>query len=205
MASTKQMQDRARQARRAAKTKIHLVDSSSQMAVALKQCQIIKESSGTRILKAPDMETFEMITGHLPYVFENIEIIGLDVSDNMGEEDDDLMSESLSVNIWQDLIVETTIYGQDKPIYFGIRLGNDGASVQRPGYGDYIQLTAMELALARFALSTNLLSWYCHSRGDVRIGLFNQKLTSKQAADYYYAAKTAADALRMTQVFRFLD
>jgi hypothetical protein len=114
----------------------------------------------------------------------------------------------LYIGSWTDMVVEVIgRTGNGSKEYFAIRLNESDVEVSRPAYGDTLTLTGIEAAFARFALSTNSISWYAASpenKGVVRISPFAY-IKGEDAADYYHMAMYAAGELSMTNVYRYLD
>ena len=163
------------------------------------------DTDSVKIYQVKSLDKFKQITGRLPYEFEQMEYIGSQISDQMvGGDSQNLMY----IRSWKDMIVEVIgRKGKNSKEYFGIRFNLDDVLVSRPAYGDTLTLTGIEAAFARFALSANSISWYAASpenKGVVRLGPWAY-IKGQDAADYYHMAMYAADKLRMTNVYRYLD
>jgi hypothetical protein len=178
---------------------------------ALKTPLYQSKSGNVKVYKVKSLDKFQQLTTRLPYEFEQMEYIGLQLSDrvlsNMFETKVDAYNE-LYVGSWQDLVVELTDRnGDGKKEYFAVRLGYEDAVVSVPARHDTMTLTGIEAAFARFALSTNHISWYIHSlesRGQ-KPNLGMVYITGKQASEYYHMAMFAAGELNYGNVYRFLD
>ena len=197
MASSQVMMRRAREAKRNSKSNT---------------TPLFESKNGTvKLYSVKSLDRFKEITGRLPYEFEMMEYLGLQLSDralsNMFDTDVDTYTE-LYVGSWKDLIVELNDRnGDGKKEYFAIRLGSEDAVVSRPAYRDTLTLTGLEAAFARFACSTNHISWYAtvpENKGVVRTGPFSY-IKGQDAANYYDMAMWAAGELNMGNVYRFLD
>jgi hypothetical protein len=181
---------------------------------ALKTPLYQSKSGNVKVYKVKSLDKFQQLTTRLPYEFEQMEYLGLQLSDrvlsNMFETKVDAYNE-LYVGSWQDLVVELTDRnGDGKTEYFAVRLGYEDAVVSVPARQDTMTFTGIEAAFARFALSTNHISWYAHSleqqgkTGKVQVGLM-RTISGEEAAEYYHMAMFAAGELNYGNVYRFLD
>ena len=181
---------------------------------ALKTPVYQSESGNVKVFKIKSLDKFQQLTTRLPYEFEQMEYIGLQLSDqvlsNMFGTKVDGYNE-LYVGSWQDLVVEVNDRkSKGSKEYFGIRLGYEDAVVSVPARHDKMTLTGIEAAFARFALSTNHISWYAHSleqqgkKGRVQVGLMSS-ISGEEAAEYYHMAMFAAGELNYGNVYSFLD
>jgi hypothetical protein len=181
---------------------------------ALKTPLYQSKSGNVKVYKVKSLDKFQQLTTRLPYEFEQMEYIGLQLSDrvlsNMFETKVDAYNE-LYVGSWQDLVVELTDRnGDGKKEYFAVRLGYEDAVVSVPARHDTMTLTGIEAAFARFALSTNHISWYAHSleqqgkKGEVQVG-FMSSISGREASEYYHMAMFAAGELNYGNVYGFLD
>jgi hypothetical protein len=165
----------------------------------------VTNTDTVKIYQVKSLDKFKQITGRLPYEFEQMEYIGPQISDQMVGGNS---QKELYIDSWKDMIVEVIgRRGKGSKEYFAIRFNLDDVLVSRPAYGDTLTLTGIEAAFARFALSTNSISWYAatpENKGVVRISPFAY-IKGQEAAEYYHMAMWAADQLRMTNVYRYLD
>ena len=165
----------------------------------------VTDTDTVKIYQVKSLDKFKAITGRLPYEFENMEYIGPQISDQMVGGNS---QKELYIDSWKDMVVEVIgRTGKGSKEYFAIRFNMDDVEVSRPAYGDTLTLTGIEAAFARFALSTNSISWYAASpenKGVVRISPFAY-IKGEDAAEYYHMAMYAAGELGMTNVYRYLD
>lgn len=165
----------------------------------------VTDTDSVKIYQVKSLDKFKEITGRLPYQFEQMEYIGPQISDQMVGGDS---KTELYIGSWKDMVVE--VIGrkfQGSKEYFAIRFNMDDVEVSRPAYGDKLTLTGIEAAFARFALSTNSISWYIHSleQQGRKPNLGMVYITAEDAAEYYHMAMFAAGELNMGNVYRYLD
>lgn len=181
---------------------------------ALKTPLYQSKSGNVKVFKVKSLDKFQQLTGRLPYEFEQMEYVGLQLNDrvlsNMFETKVNTYDE-LYVGSWQDLVVEIdNRNGDGKKEYFGIRLGYEDAVVSRPAYHDTLTLTGIEAAFARFACATNHISWYSYhltqqgKSGEIQVGLM-RSISGEEATEYFHMAQFAYLELGFGVVHRFLD
>jgi len=194
MASTKEMQARAKARKQ-----------------TTQNCLAQSPNGDIKVYKVGSLDKFKELTGRLPYEFENMEYIGLQLADqvmsNMFGEHNGTAEKELYVGSWKDLVVEVNNRkSKGSKEYFGIRLGEDDVVVNRPAYHDTLTLTGIEAAFARFAMSANHIGWYANSqdKGVLRTSPFSY-ITDKVAFEYYHMAMFAAGELDFGSVYSYLD
>ena len=176
-----------------------------QLKNPLSDIKPVTDTESVKIYRVKNLDKFKQITGRLPFEFEQMEYMGTNLSDQMVGGNSE---KELYIGSWKDMVVE--VIGRKfkgSKEYFSIRFNLDDVEVGRPAYGDTLTLTGIEAAFARFALSTNSISWYAtapQNKGVVRISPFAY-IKGEDAAEYYHMAMYAAGELNMTNVYRYLD
>ena len=163
------------------------------------------DTESVKIYRVKSLDKFKQITGRLPFEFEQMEYIGPQISDQMVGGNS---QKELYIGSWKDMVVEVInrkFKGSKE--YFAIRFNADDVEVSRPAYGDTLTLTGLEAAFARFALSTNSISWYIYGleQQGRKPNLGMVYITGKDAAEYYHMAMYAAGELNMINVYCYLD
>jgi hypothetical protein len=229
MASTKEMQARAKARKQAEKAsasqttpqvvhgkvrKQHLPEQSQTTNYG----KLVKQAVGcdgstVRVFRANQLglDNYKLATGKLPYEVEHAEHLGLRINDmmmgQMFETEPEI--DHLLPGSWRDHILVITRDGKDYAYGFRVDYDNKSKTVSRPAYDDTITMSALEFGLARLCLVGSHIAGYAFQRGE---GPYDFVRTSGmsgvrggEAALWHNEAKIALDAFRMTNAYRWLD
>lgn len=156
------------------------------------------------------LDNYKLATGFLPYEIEFAEAMGLQIDDSIMNQMFGITRDSeFELGSWRDHLLVITRDGKDYAYGFRVHSDNKDKVFQRPAYNDTKVLTALEAGLTRMAIIGSHLSQYAFWHGEgpndyLRTGAMSG-IGGQEVGEWAEAAKIAADAFRMVNVFSILD
>lgn len=214
MASTKQMQERAKARKAALKTKAPFARTTEVNLDFFKlvhegpnatedgKVQVYKlsfDESDDAVVKA-FFEHYKALTGHIAMVVsESAEVLGARIHAQQlrmmfGDEEAEKAIKVMDCSAWDNCIA--VVDTPDGKKVLPLRVGYEDVEAYRPAYEDTITLSAFEAAICRSALAWCALTNYAAQFGEgpkkaLRTG-FLSHTTQDEAYDFYWAAKYAS-------------